>query len=296
MSVVVKDSAIGSGSKNRYRDAPRHPDYTIDQDWPSYSAAEHDRWDRLFKRSQAVLHERACDEFTAMMHTLKLSESGIPDMERLSDRLERVTGWRVVPVAELVPDDVFFDHLANRRFPAGAFIRSEQEMDYLEEPDVFHDVFGHVPLLANPIYSNFMQAYGKGGQRAISLGRLPNLARLYWYTVEFGLIRTPAGLRIFGAGIMSSTTESVFALESQSPNRIAFDLDRVMRTRYLIDDFQQTYFVIESFEKLLDDCYQDFAPIYERMGSATDIGPDEVLDGDDAVTRGTLAYFNEKRV
>ena len=296
MSVVVKDSAIGSGSKNRCRDAPRHPDYTIDQDWPSYSAAEHDRWDRLFKRSQAVLHERACDEFTAMMHTLKLSESGIPDMERLSDRLDKITGWRVVPVAELVPDDVFFDHLANRRFPAGAFIRSEQEMDYLEEPDVFHDVFGHVPLLANPVYSNFMQAYGKGGQRAISLGRLPNLARLYWYTVEFGLLRTPAGLRIFGAGIMSSTTESVFALESHSPNRIAFDLERVMRTKYLIDDFQQTYFVIESFEKLLDDCYQDFAPIYERIGSATDIGPDEVLDGDDAVTRGTLAYFSEKRV
>ncbi len=295
MSVAVTDRTIEPGSKNRYRNAPRNPDYTIDQDWPSYSAAEHDRWDRLFKRSQAVLHERACDEFTAMMHTLKLSESGIPDMERLSDRLERVTGWRVVPVAELVPDDVFFNHLANRRFPAGAFIRSEQEMDYLEEPDVFHDVFGHVPLLANPIYSNFMQAYGKGGQRAISLGRLPNLARLYWYTVEFGLIRTPAGLRIFGAGIMSSTTESVFALESQSPNRIAFDLDRVMRTRYLIDDFQQTYFVIESFEKLLEDCYQDFAPIYERMGSATDIEPDQVLDGDDVVTRGTLAYFNEKR-
>jgi phenylalanine-4-hydroxylase len=295
MSVAVKDKAIESGSKNRYRNAPRNPDYTIDQDWPSYSAAEHDRWDRLFKRSQAVLHERACDEFTAMMHTLKLSESGIPDMERLSDRLDKITGWRVVPVAELVPDDVFFDHLANRRFPAGAFIRSEQEMDYLEEPDVFHDVFGHVPLLANPVYSNFMQAYGKGGQRAISLGRLPNLARLYWYTVEFGLLRTPAGLRIFGAGIMSSTTESVFALESQSPNRIAFDLERVMRTKYLIDDFQQTYFVIESFEKLLDDCYQDFAPIYERLGSATDIEPDQVLDGDDVVTRGTLAYFDEKR-
>ena len=295
MSVVVKDSAIGSGSKNRYRDAPRHPDYTIDQDWPSYSAAEHDRWDRLFKRSQAVLHDRACDEFIAMMHTLKLSEPGIPDMERLSDRLDKITGWRVVPVAELVPDAVFFDHLANRRFPAGAFIRSEQEMDYLEEPDVFHDVFGHVPLLANPVYSNFMQAYGKGGQRAISLGRLPNLARLYWYTVEFGLLRTPAGLRIFGAGIMSSTTESVFALESQSPNRIAFDLERVMRTKYLIDDFQQTYFVIESFEKLLDDCYQDFAPIYERMASATDIEPDQVLDGDDVVTRGTFAYFKRKR-
>jgi phenylalanine-4-hydroxylase len=296
MSVAVKDRAIGSGSKNRYHDAPRNPDYTIDQDWASYSPDEHGRWDRLFNRSREILQGRACDEFIAMMHTLKLSDSGIPNMERLSDQLEKITGWRVVPVAELVPDDVFFNHLANRRFPAGAFIRSEQEMDYLEEPDVFHDVFGHVPLLANPVYSNFMQAYGKGGQRAISLGMLPNLARLYWYTVEFGLIRTAAGLRIFGAGIMSSTTESIFALESDSPNRIAFELERVMRTKYLIDDFQQTYFVIESFEKLLDECYQDFAPIYERIGSATDIAADEVLDGDDVVTRGTLAYFKKTRL
>jgi len=298
MSVAVQDRAQDGAHpkpKNRYHDAPRHPDYTIDQDWPSYSAAEHDRWDRLFKRSRAILHDRACDEFIAMMDTLKLSESGIPHMERLSDRLEKLTGWRVVPVAELVPDEIFFDHLANRRFPAGAFIRSEQEMDYLEEPDVFHDVFGHVPLLANPVYANFMQAYGKGGQRALSLGRLPNLARLYWYTVEFGLIRTAAGLRIFGAGIMSSTKESVFALESSSPHRIAFNLERVMRTKYLIDDFQQTYFVIESFEKLLDDCYQDFAPIYRRIGMATDIEPDEIVDGDDVVTRGTLAYFKNKR-
>ena len=294
MSVTVKDRAIDPMSKDRYRNAPRNPDYTIDQDWSSYSAAEHDRWDRLFKRSRITLHDRACDEFIAMMGTLKLSESGIPNMERLSDRIEKITGWRVVPVAELVPDEIFFDHLANRRFPAGAFIRSEQEMDYLQEPDVFHDVFGHVPLLANPVYANFMQAYGKGGQRALSLGRLANLARLYWYTVEFGLIRTAAGLRIFGAGIMSSTTESVFALESDSPNRVTFELERVMRTKYLIDDFQQTYFVIESFEKLLDDCYRDFAPIYERIGTATDIEADETLDGDDVVTRGSLAYFKRK--
>jgi phenylalanine-4-hydroxylase len=294
MSVAVTDETIASKSKNRYRNARRHPDYTIDQDWTSYSAEEHGRWDRLFGRSQEMLQGRACDEFIAMMHTLELSESGIPDMERLSDRLEKITGWRVVPVAELVPDEVFFDHLANRRFPAGAFIRSEEEMDYLEEPDIFHDLFGHVPLLANPVYSNFMQAYGKGGQRAISLGLLPNLARLYWYTVEFGLIRTAAGLRIFGAGIMSSATESVFALESDSPNRIAFELERVMRTRYAIDDFQQTYFVIESFEKLLDDCYQDFAPIYERIRTAPDIEAGDVLDADDVVTRGTLAYFEKK--
>jgi phenylalanine-4-hydroxylase len=294
MSVAVEDRAINPKPRNRYHYAPRNPDFTIDQDWSSYSAEEHDRWDRLFKRSRAILHDRACDEFVAMMQALKLSESGIPDMDRLSDGLEKLTGWRVVPVAELVPDEVFFSHLANRRFPAGAFIRSEQEMDYLEEPDIFHDVFGHVPLLANPVYADFMQAYGKGGQRAISLGRLPNLARLYWYTVEFGLIRTAAGLRIFGAGIMSSTTESVFALESDSPHRIGFDLERVMRTKYLIDDFQQTYFVIESFEKLLDDCYQDFGPIYQRIGTAIEIEADEILDGDDVVTRGTLAYFKRK--
>src|SRR5258708_3533635 len=158
MSVVVKDRAIDSKSKNRYRNALRNPDYTIGQDWSSYSAAEHDRWDRLFKRSRAILQDRACDEFVAMMDTLKLSESGIPNMERLSDRLEKLTGWRVVPVAELVPDEVFFNQLANRRFPARAFIRSEQEMDYLEEPDVFHHVFGHVPLLAKPGYSNFLPA------------------------------------------------------------------------------------------------------------------------------------------
>src|SRR5204863_2346555 len=171
MSVAVKHRAIDPTSKNRYRDAPRHPDFTIDQDWSSYSAAEHDRWDRLFKRSRAILHDRACDEFIAMMDTLKLSESGIPDMERLSERLEKLTGWRVVPVLELVPDEVFFDHLANRRFPTGAFIRSEAELDYLQEPDIFHDVFGHVPLLANPVYADFMQAYREGGHRELSRGR-----------------------------------------------------------------------------------------------------------------------------
>jgi phenylalanine-4-hydroxylase len=283
---------------NRYLSARRNPDFTIDQDWASYSRAEHDRWDRLFRRSQTVLRERACDEFLAAMDTLKLSEAGIPDMAKLSDRLEKITGWRVVPVVELVPDDVFFDHLANRRFPAGAFIRPESQMDYLQEPDIFHDVFGHVPLLANPVFADFMQAYGKGGQRALDLGCLKNLARLYWYTVEFGLIRgansAGSGLRIFGAGIMSSMTESVFALDDASPHRVAFNLERVMRTNYIIDDFQQTYFVIDSFQSLLDECYRDFGPIYEWIGKASDIAPDQLIDNDRIVNRGTLAYFKDK--
>jgi phenylalanine-4-hydroxylase len=181
MSGAITELALGAGPKNRFRNAPRNPDFTIDQDWASYSSAEHDRWDRLFRRSQSILRNRACDEFIAMANALALSEAGIPDMEKLSDRLEKITGWRVVPVTELVPDDVFFNHLANRRFPAGAFIRPEEEMDYLKEPDIFHDIFGHVPLLANPVYSDFLVAYGKGGQRAMRLGRLANLARLYWY-------------------------------------------------------------------------------------------------------------------
>lgn len=284
-----------STGKNRYLAAQKRHDFTLDQDWASYSAAEHDRWDRLFARAQTVLQGRACDEFQSALQRLQLSEGGIPDMAKLSARLMPLTGWQVVAVAELVPDEVFFDHLANRRFPAGAFIRPESEMDYLQEPDIFHDVFGHVPLLANPVYADFMEAYGKGGQRAMALGQLKNLARLYWYTIEFGLLKTADGLRIFGAGILSSATESVFALEDPSPNRIAFDLERVMRTDYIIDDFQQTYFVIDSFEKLLGESYRDFGALYARLAEANDIAADEVIPEDHVIGHGSFDYFKKKR-
>ena len=282
-------------SGNRYADAPKRADYTIDQRWESYTREELDRWDRLYKRQQDILPGRACDAFLDALKTLELSPTGIPDMERLSDRLEKRTGWRVVPVADLVPDEVFFDHLANKRFPAGAFIRPEAQFDYLQEPDVFHDVFGHVPLLADPLFAAFMEAYGKGGQRAMERGQLHNLARLYWYTVEFGLIRSGHDLRIFGAGILSSPQESVFSLEDASPNRIAFDLTRVMRTSYIIDDFQQTYFVIESFGDLLDQCYKDFDGLYDRLKPLSDIAAHELIASDDVITSGSLSYFHEKQ-
>lgn len=286
--------AQSTTSKVRSAAASRNPDFTIDQGWSAYLPDEHDRWDRLFARSWAVLQGRACDQFLDAAGRLQLSRSGIPDLAELSDRLEAISGWRVVPVAGLVPDDAFFEHLANRRFPAGAFIRSEQEMDYLEEPDIFHDVFGHVPLLADPTYADFMQAYGIGGRRALALGQLQNLARLYWYTIEFGLIASPQGLRIFGAGIMSSTAESVFALEDPSPNRIAFDLERVMRTRYIIDDFQQCYFVIESLEQLRDVCLTDFGALYARLRTLNDIEAHALDCGDRVITRGSHAYFRGK--
>ena len=288
--------ALLTPSKNRYHDAPRAADFTIDQAWETYSPDEHDRWDRLYARMSEIAPGRACSAALEAMETLQLSSGGIPHMGRLSDRLEKLTGWRVVPVAELVPDDVFFDHLANRRFPAGAFIRPEKEFEYLQEPDIFHDIFGHVPLLANPIFADFMEAYGKGGQRAMSLGQLHNLARLYWYTVEFGLIREAGELRIFGAGIISSPNETVFSLEDASPNRIAFDLPRIMRTNYIIDDFQQTYFVIDSFEALLETCYADFGDVYETVRDASDIEAHQVIASDQILHRGTLDYFDKGKL
>ena len=287
--------AVQLSSKNRYADAPRNADFTIDQRWDTYTPEEHDRWNRLYRKQQEILPGRACQQFLDAVETLELSRSGIPNMEELSDRLEPLTGWRVVPVTDLVPDDIFFDHLANRRFPAGAFIRPEEEFDYLEEPDVFHDIYGHVPLLANPVFADFMQAYGKGGNRALKLGQLKNLARLYWYTVEFGLIRTGEGLRIYGAGILSSPHESVFALEDDSPNRVGFNLKRLMRTKHIIDDFQQTYFVIDSFEQLLETCYQDFGDIYAQVRNQPDYEAHDIVDGDEILTRGTREYFLAKQ-
>jgi phenylalanine-4-hydroxylase len=266
------------------------PDWTIDQGWETYSRAEHDVWITLYERQADMLHGRACDAFLRGLDALDLHRTGIPDFNRINEELQRLTGWSVVAVPGLVPDDVFFDHLANRRFPAGQFIRKPDQLDYLQEPDIFHDVFGHVPMLTDPVFADYMQAYGRGGQRALGLGRLANLARLYWYTVEFGLMNTPAGLRIYGAGIVSSRTESLFALDDPSPNRLGFELERVMRTNYRIDDFQQVYFVIDSIQTLQEVTLRDFGAVYERLAGASDIGVAEILPGDTIITRGTQAY------
>jgi len=265
-------------------------DWTIDQNWAGYSQAEHQVWITLYERQAAMLEGRACEPFLKGLEALDLHRSGIPDFTRINTELNRLTGWSVVAVPGLVPDEVFFDHLANRRFPAGQFIRKPEELDYLQEPDIFHDVFGHVPMLTDPVFADYMAAYGKGGQRALQRGQLANLARLYWYTVEFGLLQTPKGVRIYGAGIVSSRAESVFALDDPSPNRLGFDLERVMRTPYRIDDFQQVYFVVPSLQALLDATLQDFAAIYDRLDGASDIPIAAVLPLDKVITRGTQAY------
>lgn len=266
-------------------------DWTIPQGWEAYTPQDHATWDTLFARQVAMLPGRVTPEFTAGLDVLRLSRPGIPDFEELSDRLMKATGWQVVAVPGLVPDDVFFDHLANRRFVSGNFIRRPDQLDYLQEPDVFHDVFGHVPLLANPVFADYMQAYGQGGQRAAAMGAIDRLSRLYWYTVEFGLVRAGDDLALYGAGIVSSHSESIFALDDPSPNRIGFDLKRVMRTRYRIDDFQQGYFVIDSFDDLLDQTLNtDFAPLYAELEGQPDHDPETILPDDRVFTRGTQAH------
>lgn len=271
------------------------PDWTIDQGWANYTAEEHGVWKTLFERQTKLLEGRACDAYVEGMRDLPMGPDEIPDFRKLSEVLLKKTGWQVVAVPGLVPDEVFFEHLANRRFPSGNFIRKPHELDYLEEPDVFHDVFGHVPMLMNPVFADYIQAYGAGGLKAHKLGMLKNLARVYWYTVEFGLVQQPNGLRIYGAGIASSFTESIFSLDDASPNRIVFDLERVMRTNYRIDDFQEVYFVLNNLDELLELDRIDFAPLYARIQSQTELQPGDVLADDQVLHRGTGVYHRAKR-
>ncbi len=275
----------------------RDDDYVIDQNWAGYTADEHAVWDFLYRRQRDILADRADEAVLKGHETLNLNRGGIPNFAEINEELKARTGFTVVAVPGLVPDEVFFNHLANRRFPAGQFIRGRHQLDYLQEPDIFHDVFGHVPLLTNPVFADYMEAYGQGGLRAMKFGKLKNLAALYWYTVEFGLIETPKGVKIYGAGISSSKDESIFALDDPSPNRIRFDLERVMRTDYRIDDYQQTYFVIRSYDDLIRATVDyDFAPLYQRLADGVNYLPETIRPADEVITAGSQAYALAKAV
>ncbi len=269
------------------------PVYTtavVDQPWASYSAEEHRTWATLFERQMALLPGRACDEFFAGLSELGMSPHSIPKFSELNEILRAKTGWTLIAVEGLLPELDFFTHLANRRFPVTWWIRKPEQIDYISEPDLFHDLFGHVPLLMLPIFADYMQAYGEGGLKAARYGNEPltELTRLYWYTVEFGLLNTAQGLRIYGSGIVSSKSESLYSLESTAPNRIGFDLKRVMRTRYRIDTFQKTYFVIDSFEQLFRATVDpDFGPIYYELKGAEAFPAGDVLDGDRVFQSGS---------
>lgn len=263
-------------------------DYTVDQEYSRYTPEDHDIWRTLFARQLPLVQKYAAPEVLHGIRTLGASADRIPDFKQASDTIERLTGWRIVAVPGLIPEQHFYAHLASKQFPVSVWMRNRGELDYLQEPDLFHDFFGHVPLLTNPVFAKFMQAYGEAGPKADSHHGIKMLARLYWYTVEFGLIQTPQGLRAYGAGILSSKGETVYSVESPAPNRIGFDLVRVMRTNYLIDDFQKTYFVLESFDQLFHAGYDtDFAPIYDRYADENGFAPEQVLPTDEVVTMGT---------
>ena len=270
------------------------PVYTtavVEQPWDTYSETDHAVWAQLFERQKAVLPGRASDEFLAALAAMEMTPDRIPKFDDLNPILRAATGWELIGVEGLLPELTFFEHLANRRFPVTWWIRQPDQMDYLSEPDLFHDLFGHVPLLMNPVFADYMEAYGRGGVKAHGIGEdaLVNLTRLYWYTVEFGLIRQKDGLRIYGSGIVSSKGESIHCLESDAPNRLGFDLQRVMRTRYRIDTYQKTYFVIDSFEQLMRATDPDFRPIYDTLARQGSVAAGDVLDTDAVFNRGTGA-------
>jgi phenylalanine-4-hydroxylase len=255
------------------------PDYTVDQQYERYTDEQQDRWRRLYRRQIGLVPGRACAEYEAALRELDYA-AGIPRFEAVNAKLSAATRWHLVAVPGLVPDVVFFEHLANRRFPVTWWIREEEEFDYIVEPDVFHDFFGHVPMLFTPFFADYMQAYGRGGLKAEKLGALKWLARLYWYTVEFGLIGTTAGLRTYGAGILSSPSEIEYSVASPRPRRVAFDLVRIMRSLYRIDAFQETYFVIDDFRQLLEATAPDFTPLYQRLAALEDVPANGALPDD----------------
>lgn len=249
-------------------------DWTVPQHWDEFTAEDHWVWDTLFARQKNLLHDRAVHEFEGGLEVLSLSRSGIPNFDEINQRLEPLTGWTVVAVPGLIPDETFLTHLAHRRFPAGNFIRTRQKLDYLEEPDVFHDVFGHVPLLAHSATAEFMQRLGELGLAALSAGAIERFARLYWYTIEVGLARQDGATRIYGAGIASSFGETHYSLESPRPHRLKFDLARVLRTRYRPDDFQKCYFVIDRLDDLKDLVRaEDFLALCEELDALPDVDP-----------------------
>jgi phenylalanine-4-hydroxylase len=276
----VAPATYGQGDRPPRGDyASANSDYTCEQRWDAYTTEQHQLYRRLYERQSALLPGLACDEFIEAVQHLGTAER-IPRFEAINDKLYAATRWQIVAVPGLIPEEAFFALLARRKFPVTEWLRRPEEFDYVVEPDVFHDLFGHVPLLFNPVFADYMQAYGAGGLKASRLDACELLARLYWYTVEFGLIDTPQGLRAYGAGILSSSGELQHSVRSPQPRRVAFDLRRLMRTRYKIDSFQATYFVVDAFDQLFEATSPDFTPLYREVRALPEIDAGAVLPGE----------------
>lgn len=223
---------------------------SVDADgFATYTSEENAIWHELISRQLPLVQNRACDDYMKGIEILNLPKDRIPQCPDISSALKETTGWSLAPVPALIPFDRFFQLLANRQFPAATFIRRKEELNYLQEPDIFHEIFGHCPLLTNQAYADFTHTYGKLGLHASPQERMM-LARLYWFTIEFGLINTAAGLRAYGGGILSSINETTYSLESDTPQRKTFDPLEALRTPYRIDIMQPIYFVLEDFSDL----------------------------------------------
>jgi phenylalanine-4-hydroxylase len=274
---TLEEKSNGGKLRGNYDDADAQ--YVVQQDWNAYTPQQHALWRKLYARQAKLLPGRACEVFIDSLAQMDAAD-GVPRLDRTSDALMKATGWQLVAVPGLVPDDTFFEHLANRRFPVTVWLREPEEFDYIVEPDIFHDFFGHVPLLFNPVFADYLHRYGQGGLKALKCDALKYLARLYWYTVEFGLIRSERGLRVYGAGILSSGGEIEYCLRDPSPRRIPMQVERTMRTLYKIDSYQETYFVIDSFKQLFDDTAVDFAPMYDRLKALDALPANTLLPGE----------------
>ncbi len=282
--------------------ATSYADQIIDQGWNDYTDDEHETWQLLYERQMGVLAPRICPEYLEAIKTLGFTSDQIPNFHAINERLRAITGWEIVATRGLIKSKAFFDMLTDRKFPSGNFIRRKDQLDYLEEPDIFHDLFGHIPLLTNSSYADYMHEYGKGGARALKYKTTKNLARLNWWTIEFGLIKKEDGLKLYGAGLASSYGEAQYCLDDPSAHHVKFDLDRCMRTRVYINDFQPVYFVIDSFESLFDQAVNtDFSPMYECIKGIGDHEkvaeylPFDLVPGDEVIREGTQEYIRPKR-
>lgn len=264
----------------------------VDQGWLHYTPEEHETWRILFERQLRTLQGHVCQDYLDGLAALGIDARGIPDFAAMNRTLRARTGWEVVAVPGLIPSRPFFEMLANRQFPAGTFIRTREQLDYLEEPDIFHDVFGHVPLLTNDAYADYMAEYGRLGLKAIEAKGVKFLARLNWYTIEFGLIRRPEGIQIYGAGIVSSFGEARYVVGDGSAHNLGFDLDRVARTGYYIDDLQASYFVIDSFDQLFRTLRDtDMLERFARWRAEPPLSPFVVTESDTVLRRGSGRYW-----
>lgn len=293
-----KDLVAPADPLNLENYQPERSDWTIDQGWERYTEQEHATWRTLYQRMTKLMKGRACALFERGIKELPMDSEQIPNFVELSKRLYKHSGWTVVAVPGLVPDNVFFEHLANRRFPSGCYIRRPHEMDYQEYPDVFHDIFGHIPLLMYPLMGDFIQNCGKAAVKAHQLNQtdlIERIARLYWYIVEVGLVQEENGIRSFGAAIASSEKEILFALEDRSPNLVKFDASRVMRSEFWIYDLQQTYFVLDDMDDLIKIAQLNLDELAAQLSGTPDIELGELIDADQIIQRGTLRYHEQKQ-